>query len=342
MSRRIAVVLFNLGGPDSLKAVRPFLFNLFNDRAILELPQPFRFLLAGLIAMIRHKTAKAIYAQMGGASPLLSETKTQRAALKLALEARFPDDRIEVFIAMRYWSPFIADAARDVEAFKPDETVLLPLYPQYSTTTTGSSFEVWRQRYKGSGEVHAVCCYPENVDFVSAHVEKILEVCGDQNLNDFRILFSAHGLPEKIIAAGDPYQHQIERSAHAVARRLNITDFRVCYQSRVGPLQWIGPSTIEAINEAGRDGVDLIVTPIAFVSEHSETLVELDRDYREIATLAGVSKYLRAPAVGAEPNYIKALMDIASEALIRPGLSPCGGACSERFEKCPVQRGLAA
>ena len=339
MNRKIAVVLFNLGGPDSLKAVRPFLFNLFNDQAIIGLPQPFRWLAATLISTLRRRTAQEIYAHMGGSSPLLGETEAQRRDLDAALTARFPDDEILVTIAMRYWRPFIAEAAGTVQRFNPDDVVLLPLYPQYSTTTTGSSFRAWREAYHGPGRVHAVCCYPEQGGLVAAHARKIEQALtawgGSEPL---RLIFSAHGLPEKIVAAGDPYPHQVQRTAAALARELGAQDWRVCYQSRVGPMAWIGPSTIETLQEAGRDKIGVVVVPIAFVSEHSETLVELDLDYRDLAIRAGVPVYLRAAAIGVEDRYIDALATMTAEALGDSGVFAGAISCREQFSKCPFQQ----
>jgi ferrochelatase len=342
MSRRVSVVLFNLGGPDRIESVRPFLFNLFNDRAIINLPQPVRWGLARLISGLRKKTAEEIYAHMGGRSPLLEETEAQRLALQSALADQLPDATVNIVIAMRYWKPFTTDAARTVEAFSPDEIVLLPLYPQYSTTTTGSSVKEWRRRYRGRGEIHTVCCYPDDLGLTEGHAHQIIQVLGDRNLSDLRLIFSAHGLPESIIIAGDPYQRQIERSAAALAARVGASDWRVCYQSRVGPMKWIGPSTIETIEQAGRDRKGVLVTPIAFVSEHSETLVELDRDYRELAERAGVPLYLRAPAIGVQPAFISALSRMVVEALSKSGVCPGAGACDRPFKDCPFQKATAA
>ena len=343
MTEKIAVVLFNLGGPDSLKAVRPFLFNLFNDKAIISLPQPLRWALAGLISSIRDKTAQAIYAKMGGASPLMKETEAQRLALHAALAEQVPHAEFMVVTAMRYWRPLIEEAAKAVEAFGPDRIVLLPLYPQYSTTTTGSSLAAWRQVYRGEGKIHAICCYPEAGGLLDAHAAKIRETLTSAiQAESLRIIFSAHGLPQKIVDAGDPYQEQVERTARGVAERLGARDWKVSYQSRVGPLKWLGPSTIETLEEAGRDGVGVLVVPIAFVSEHSETLVELDMDYRELAERAGVPAYHRAPALGVEPSFIAALAEMTLSALTGESISPQSVPCRGRFAQCPMQCERAA
>jgi ferrochelatase len=341
VKRRIAVVLFNLGGPDSLAAVRPFLFNLFNDRAIIGLPQPLRWVLAKLISTTREKMAQANYALMGGFSPLLPETKKQAAALQAQLQARLPDAEVKIAVAMRYWTPFTADVAKEVAAFAPQETVLLPLYPQFSTTTTGSSLKAWKQAYRGPGLTHAVCCYPEEEGLIEAHARRILATyTAVGRPGPVRLLFSAHGLPQKVVDGGDPYQDQVERTAKAVLDRLGPNwaaagwDWRICYQSRVGPMKWLGPSTVEAIEEAGNDKRGVLVSPIAFVSEHVETLVELDHEYAGLARSLELPFYLRAPAIGEDLAFIEGLAETAIRALSKSGVSPQGGPCPSRFGRC--------
>jgi ferrochelatase len=341
MTRKIAVVLFNLGGPDSLKAVRPFLFNLFNDKAIIGLPQPMRWVIASLISTLRDKAAQANYAIMGGSSPLLQETAKQAAALQAQLTARLVDAEVMVSVAMRYWRPFTADAARDVSAFGPNEIVLLPLYPHFSTTTTGSSLKAWKNAYKGPGLTHAVCCYPQEEGLIEAHARRILATyTAVGRPAPVRLLFSAHGLPQKVVDDGDPYQDQIERTATAVLERLGRDwaaegwDWRVCYQSRVGPMQWLTPSTVDAIGEASNDGRGVLIVPIAFVSEHVETLVELDHEYAALAREQGLPFYLRAPAVGDDLAFIEGLAETAIAALGRPGAAPQGASCPKGFARC--------
>ncbi len=337
--RKVAVVLFNLGGPDGPEAVRPFLFNLFDDPAIIALPGIVRTPLARMIAKRREESAKANYAVMGGASPLLPETLKQAKALEAVLAARLPGDEVRCFVSMRYWRPFTEDAAREVAAFGPDEIVLLPLYPQFSTTTTASSLKAWRETYKGPGRSRAVCCYPVQDGFVGGYARLIEEAWSAAGRpGPARLLFSAHGLPEKVVAAGDPYQAQVEATAKAIAGRLDgAWDWRVCYQSRVGPLKWIGPQTSEAIAEAAREGLAVVVTPIAFVSEHVETLVELDHEYAGLA--AGVP-YIRVPALGIAAAFIEGLAGLAAGALGRNGVEPGSAFACRSFAKCP--RGEAA
>ncbi|MFZ4165015.1 ferrochelatase [Brevundimonas sp. NPDC058933] len=337
-NRRVAVVLTNLGGPDGPEAVKPFLFNLFNDPAIIGLPAIVRTPLARLISSRREKSAQANYALMGGGSPLLPETLKQAAALSEVLADAAPGDETEVFIAMRYWHPFTEDTARAVADFQPDHVVLLPLYPQFSTTTTASSLKVWNEAYKGPGEVHAVCCYPDAEGLVEAQAKLIRETMDRAEGQPVRVLFSAHGIPEKLVAAGDPYQAQVETTVAAIVARMGLTDWAICYQSRVGPLKWLGPATPQAIEQAGRDGVGAVVVPIAFVSEHIETLVELDLEYGELAAHVGCAPYLRTPAVGIEPSFIAALAQAVEAALGTSGVAPQGpskgGPCA-RLKACP-------
>ncbi|HWC63146.1 MAG TPA: ferrochelatase, partial [Rhizomicrobium sp.] len=212
---KLAIVLFNLGGPDSLEAVEPFLFNLFSDRAIIRLPWLFRLPLAWLIARRRAPIAKKIYAHIGGRSPILEETEGQARALVEKLST--PDMEVRAFVAMRYWSPFSGDVVPAVKAFSPDRIVVLPLYPQFSTTTTASSFLDWDRAARKAGLTRPaakVCCYPQEPGFIEAAAGRIRAAM--QNLRpglSYRLLLSAHGLPQRVVAGGDPYQWQVERTA---------------------------------------------------------------------------------------------------------------------------------
>lgn len=324
MSRpRVAVVLFNLGGPDSLEAVEPFLFNLFSDPAIIRVPQPLRWLIAKLVSRRRAPIAREIYARLGGGSPILPLTEEQARALEKAL-----GDELDVrcFPTMRYWKPFAGETARAVKAWAPDEIVLLPLYPHYSTTTTASSLKDWRRAAKAAGlsaPTRTVCCYPLEKGFIAAHVELLRAALSRFGTGEKRrVLFSAHGLPKKVIAAGDPYQAQVEASCRAVVAALGIEglDWLTCYQSRVGPLEWIGPAIDAEIVRAGHEGISLIVVPIAFVSEHSETLVELDIEYRALAEKSGVPRYIRVPALGVEPLFVAGLARLVDQARAQDGV----------------------
>ncbi|HEX7948430.1 MAG TPA: ferrochelatase [Phenylobacterium sp.] len=332
-----AVVLFNLGGPDGPEAVRPFLFNLFRDPAIITLPAVARYPLAALIATTRTKSAQANYAIMGGASPLLPETQAQAEALETELKRRDPEAETRVFIAMRYWKPFAAETARAVAAFAPDEIVLLPLYPQYSTTTTASSAGEWAKVYRGPGQVRTVCCYPTAPGLVDAHVAEIERVWNAAGRPQaMRLLFSAHGLPQQIVDAGDPYEAQIRATAAAIAARLpDLADWQVSFQSRVGRLKWLEPSTESAIRQAAADGKGVLIAPIAFVSEHIETLVELDHEYAELARTLGITRYLRARTPGVDPGFIAELAKAVGEGA--PGqVAPHGPwRCPAGHGKCP-------
>ena len=336
---RIAVVLFNLGGPDGLESVRPFLFNLFKDPAIIGAPALVRYPLAAFISRTREKSAQGNYALMGGASPLLPETQKQAKALQALLSAERPDDEVRVFIAMRYWKPFASETAKAVTEFRPDELVLLPLYPQFSTTTTASSFKDWRKVYRGTGQSRAVCCFPTSEGVIKGHAKAIRNtwVAAGKPAN-LRLLFSAHGLPEKIVFGGDPYQAQIQATSAAIADLLpELADWKICYQSRVGPLKWLGPSTDIEIRQAGADGKGVLICPVAFVSDHIETLVELDQEYAEIAHEVGCTPYLRAPALGVDTAFVAALGRAVTSALVRPGgiCSEGGWICPDEHTQCP-------
>jgi ferrochelatase len=345
---RVAVVLMNLGGPDSPAAVRPFLFNLFNDPAILELPQPLRWLLAQAISRRRAPFARRNYARIGGASPLLANTEAQARALRDALGGL---GEVGVFVAMNYWRPSSADAARAVKAFGPAEIVLLPLYPQFSGTTAGSSLARWRRAAAAAGisaPTRAVCCYPDEPGFVAAAAQAIdAALRRAREAGTPRLLLSAHGLPQKTIGRGDPYQSQVERSAAAIVDALKRRDstwagleHTVCYQSRVGPLEWLRPYAEDEIRRAARAKRAIVVFPVAFVSEHSETLVELDMDYRAIAEAEGAPAYLRVPAVGADPAFIEGLAGLVRAALGRPaGTASLTGAriCPKGFARCAMR-----
>lgn len=338
-NKKTAIVLFNLGGPDSLQAVQPFLFNLFNDAAIIGLPRPFRYLLARLISKKRAPTAQAIYQEMGGKSPILENTQAQAQALEEALRAH---GQVRVFIAMRYWHPRANDVVRVVKQFAPDEIILLPLYPQFSATTTGSSLKEWHEAAlaeKLAVPTHALGCYPTQPQFIQAQAQLIRTYYTEAaQFGAPRILFSAHGLPEKNIAAGDPYQWQVEQTTQAVIAALGIDglDAVNCYQSRVGPLKWIGPSTPDELLRAGRDRVPVVLVPIAFVSEHSETLVELDIEYAELAHKHGVNQYYRVPTVSTQPHFVAALAEMCLSLRGDAAVTSHAGRrlCDKQWGKC--------
>lgn len=343
MKKRIAVVLFNLGGPDKTESIRPFLFNFFMDKNIIRLPLPLRLPIATLIAYRRtRREAGNSYGLLGGGSPLLQNTQTQAMALKAAL-ANDENFEYQVFVCMRYWHPQAAEIASQVKAWKPDRIVLLPLYPQYSTTTTRSSLQAWNascDRIKLDIPTSLICCYPEARGFIKASAKNIRQVyeraverCGGSVSKRPRLLFSAHGLPEDIIREGDPYQAQCEQSARAIVKELGISDldWSFCYQSRVGPKKWIGPSTEEELRRAAKDGVPVIIYPHAFVSEHVETLVEIEIEYRHVAQQLGVPYFARVPTVSDDADFIEDLAVAVTMHARQSGIYPYGG---ERV--CPL------
>ncbi len=333
---KIAVVLFNLGGPDSLQAVEPFLRNLFSDPAILSVPGLVRGPLARVIARRRAPVAREIYRKLGGRSPILAETRAQADALDKVLAER--GVVAKSFIAMRCWHPFSDETADAVKVWDPERIILLPLYPQFSTTTTASAFKDWDRAAHTTGlraPTVRLCCYPDSQGFVDAMAALIQRTLTSRRRDvNYRLLLSAHGLPKRTIAKGDPYQWQVERSAKAIVDVLGTSDldWSVCYQSRVGPLEWIGPATDAEITRAGKDGRGVIVAPIAFVSEHSETLVELDIEYAHLADKAGVPHYLRVPTVSAHPAFIDALADLVMRTVRNTGTVSSAGVCI-----CPAQ-----
>lgn len=334
---KTAVVLYNLGGPDGPAAVQPFLFNLFNDPAILRQPAPIRWLLAKLISTRRAPVAQKIYDELGGGSPILGETKKQAEALSAALG---DTDSFRVFIAMRYWHPFAGECAADVAAWQPDRVILLPLYPQFSTTTTESFLKIWPAAAQKAGlaaETVSLCCYPAEDGFIAAIADLAAPAIEEAKKSGTpRVLFSAHGIPKKFVADGDPYQAHVERTVAAVVERLAIRDldYLICYQSRVGPVEWLKPYTDHAITEAATEGRPIVVVPVAFVSEHSETLVELDIEYKKLATDLSAPAYIRVPTVSAAPAYIEGLAAMVAEAGSRTGIFPQGGLCV-----CPASAG---
>ena len=336
-----AVILFNLGGPDKLENVEPFLFNLFNDPAILNLPSFIRYPLAKLIANRRAPTAKKIYQELGGSSPILKLTEEQSFSLEQSLNKNDKDSEYKCFIVMRCWHPRAENVINQVINFNPEEIILMPLYPQYSAATSGSSIKEWNDVCKKNNfkvKTNTICCYPTDKNFIEAHKNEIVKKIKD--LNNFKLIFSAHGLPEKNIKKGDPYQWQVEQSVDKIVKSLNIQDLDwiLSYQSRVGPLKWIGPSTEDIIVENSKLGKHIVLVPIAFVSEHSETLVELDIEYKELADKNGCKNYSRVPALGTNENFIKAMSNLIinkQEYNFNGEIFPPKTQCPNQFKKCP-------
>jgi ferrochelatase len=277
----------------------------------------------------------------------LEETQAQADALARRLEDKAGE--VRVFIAMRYWHPMSEETVEAVKAFGPDEIILLPLYPQYSTTTTASSLKEWHLQAAAQGlkcPTRAICCYPADPGLIRGHAALIGPAFAEaKNYGRPRILFSAHGLPKKIVARGDPYPWQIEQTVQAIVEILNSPpdrpdfDWAVCYQSRIGPLEWIGPSIDEEILRAAGDRVPLVVVPVAFVSEHSETLVELDIQYRDLAHELKVPHYVRVPALGVQEDFIGGLAGLVEAVLgNKEALCSAEGTrlCPARHGKCPI------
>ena len=343
---KTAVVLFNLGGPDSAQAIKPFLFNFFMDKNIIRLPHPFRFFIAALIAIRRsRKEAGTSYGLLGGASPLLKNTKAQAAELEQAL-----GEGHRVFVSMRYWHPMADETIEAVKTYAPDRIILLPLYPQYSTTTTRSSFQTWTKAAKRTGMIaptKLICCYPFEDGFIKSSAALVREAVDEATTKTGktpRVLFSAHGLPEAVISDGDPYQWQCEESAKRIADQAGVKDWAICYQSRVGRMQWIGPSTEEELHRAALDKVPVVVYPHAFTQEHVETLVEIELEYRHKAQELGVPYFARVPTVATSPDFIAGLARLVRAAHDNPAIAPDGGRriCPEKFCRCSMQKGELA
>lgn len=313
MDKRSAVVLLNLGGPDSLTAVRPFLQNLFADPDIFKLPLPrlTQKPFAALISRRRAPEAAKGYAAIGGKSPLLANTQLQADALRQALADGPPAD---VYICMRYWHPMAAEVVAALRRTGYRRVLLLPLYPQYSVTTTGSSANAFqrecaRQHYQP--EVQLVRQWYDESAYQEAIVETLLAELArfpEPSAERVELLLSAHGLPRKIVDAGDPYECQVRATAASVGARLGWPHVTLCYQSRVGPLEWLRPYTDDVIRAKARAGArQVLVYPIAFVSDHVETLYELGIVYAELARACGIAHYRVAPALNAHPGLIEAL-----------------------------------
>lgn len=336
--KRLAVVLFNLGGPDNPQAIRPFLYNLFYDPAIIPWPNPFRRMLAWGISRGRSKKAEKIYEILGGRSPIYENTQIQAKALKETLTYRFPEYESEVFIAMRYWHPFSHETKKEVQDFEPDRVLLLPLYPQFSGTTTGSSFNDWSKDWPE--ETINIGCYFDQKDFIEAYCNLIFEECKKvPSRQPIRFLFSAHGLPKRNILKGDPYQWQVEQTVQKVVIFLKENfaieiDHVLCYQSKVGKLEWIGPSLSDEIERAALDGVGVVVVPISFVSEHSETLVELDVEYAKKSKALGIPYYGRVSTVMDHDKFIYGLGSLVGEKLSGDVNQSNSLMCPKEFTQC--------
>ncbi len=316
------VVLFNLGGPDTLDDVRPFLRNLFSDPEVIPLPPPFRQMLAWWIATRRAPTAKGYYEKIGGGSPLRRLTAAQAMALEKALSVGGPH---KVVVAMRYWKPDTEDAVAELAAARPSRIVLLPLYPQYSFATTRSSVEyfrsVWARHGINNVPIVSIDQWHTHRGYLDAMAEQISATRAampDGDGSPVHLVYSAHGLPMKLIEQGDPYQRQVEEQVRVLTSRLpewasNPTRVHLGYQSRVGRAKWLEPSMEELIHRLGSEGATrMLVVPVSFVSDHSETLYEIDIQYRQLAAEAGVRVFARMASLNDSPAFIRALADLVA------------------------------
>jgi ferrochelatase len=317
-TRRIGVVLFQLGGPDTLEAIEPFLFNLFCDPDIIDFPfaRIGRKPLAKLISSTRARKVQHHYATIGGGSPIRRFTEQQARALQLKLAECGVDARC--FVAMRYWHPFTAQAIEQLHDVQCDEVVLLPLYPHYSSTTTGSSLNEWRRLFREDIPVHRIEAFYRHETYLQALVEKI-----DEALACFadparpEIVFSAHSVPVAVIEKGDPYQRQIEETVELLMQRGGWANrYRLCYQSKVGASRWLQPSLHTALREvAAEKDREVCVVPISFVSDHVETLGEIDHEAREEAAHLGIRQFEMTSGLNDSPTFIAALADLVGSAI---------------------------
>ena len=323
MNHKIAVVLFNLGGPDSLAAVQPFLFNLFSDPDIFKLPlgfitqKPF----ARFISKRREPEAKKNYAAIGGRSPLLEYTRQQGEALSRALNSDDNNLEYEIVLCMRYWHPLTKQVVAELKEKQFDRVILLPLYPQYSTTTTGSSYNEFRRectRQHYAPKMYLIHDWYQQPDYHKAIVESIsgsIKQFSNPDPDAIELLFSAHGLPQKIVDAGDPYEQHIKATYQALTEQLRWPNTTLCFQSRVGPLKWLQPYTDQIIRQKGQSGCrQMLVYPIAFVSDHVETLYELGIEYAHLAHESGIKEYHVVPGLNNHPLLIDALKKLVLDA----------------------------
>ncbi len=321
---KLGVLLFNLGGPETLADVRPFLYNLFSDPEIVRLPiRAMQKPLAWLISTARHKKSSGYYAQIGGGSPLRRITEEQAAALREELSRRGVEAK--VYVGMRYWRPFTEEAIDQIVRDGVDELILLPLYPQFSVSTTGSSFKDFealigergglqrmRRRYIRQWHTHATY-----IGALARQIGEEIEKFPDPNPQRVHLLFSAHSVPQSYIENGDPYLEHVEETVRSVSEKLGgVSPVHLSFQSKVGPVKWLEPSTDAKLRELAARGVEQVLAiPISFVSDHIETLYELDILYKQLADEIGIKTYRRVPALNCHPIFINALADLVCEKL---------------------------
>ena len=317
-SRRVGIVLFQLGGPDTLEAIEPFLYNLFCDPDIIDFPfaRIGRKPLAKLISTTRARKVQHHYATIGGGSPI--RRNTERQAMALETELRHQGVDAHCFVAMRYWHPFTNEAIEQLQAAQCDDVVLLPLYPQYSSTTTGSSLNEWRRFFPAEVPVHCVETFYRNTMYMDAVIEKVNEALSRFTSPErAEIVFSAHSIPMSVIEKGDPYQRQIEETVRLLTERGGWSNrHRLCYQSKVGASRWLQPSLHQTLRHLANEQVrEMCVVPVAFVSDHVETLGEIDHEAREEAHQLGFAQFEMSAGLNDSPRFIQALGQIVLETL---------------------------
>ncbi len=325
---RVGVLLLNLGGPDKLDDVGPFLFNLFSDPEIIRLPFPWlQKPLAWFISSRRVKKSQENYKQIGGGSPLRRITEAQGEALREQLRAL--GQEASIYVGMRYWHPYTEEAIAKIIEDEIERLVILPLYPQFSISTSGSSFRLLEKLWKENSKLQCIDytvipSWHKQHGYLQAMTELIAQELNQlPNPDEAHLFFSAHGVPKSYVEeAGDPYEQEIEECTYLIMQTLNRPNYyTLAYQSRVGPVEWLQPYTEDAIKELGSKGVkDLVVVPISFVSEHIETLQEIDIEYRELAEESGIHNFRRVAAPNTHPVFIKALADLVLDALKSPSL----------------------
>ncbi|MFZ0322391.1 MAG: ferrochelatase [Candidatus Sulfotelmatobacter sp.] len=323
-TRRVGVVLFQLGGPDTLAAIEPFLFNLFCDPDIIDFPfaRLGRKPLAKLISTTRARKVQHHYATIGGGSPIRRFTEQQAQALEVELAKQGLDARC--FVAMRYWHPFTREAIAKLREAQCDEVVLLPLYPQYSSTTTGSSLNEWQRLFQDDTALHNVGPFYRHPMYLDAVVEKVEEALSRfPEPERAEIVFSAHSIPMSIVAKGDPYQRQIEETVQLLMGRGGWRNRnRLCYQSKVGASKWLQPSLHRTLRDLAAEKVkEVCVVPVAFVSDHVETLGEIDHEAREEAWRLGITQFEMSSGLNDSAKFISALGDLVLQALDQAGHS---------------------
>jgi ferrochelatase len=319
---KLGVLLFNLGGPERLRDVKPFLYRLFSDPEIVRVKwTPLRKLLAFMIATFRHKTSEGYYRQIGGGSPLRRLTEEQAKALAVELKSR--GSNAQTFVGMCTWHPFLHEALESIRRSDVESLVILPLFPQYSVTTTGSGFTALRKLIEKQPEfkklnIHWISSWPDQPTYIQSFAQAIKrELVGCTQPGNVHILFSAHSIPESYVKEGDPYLEQTKKTVELVMDRLGRRNpYQLSFQSKIGPVKWLQPFTSDVITKLGKEGVeDVLVVPISFVSEHIETLYELDILFKKVAADAGVKNFRRVPALNSDATFIRALAEIVESTI---------------------------